>query len=156
MQALFKAAVGNQESALKLLTKVLQWAKPYGYIRLFTDMGPMMEILLKSLTPRKKSEQAYVRKILAAFPVDAGQPAEKNIQPRSQTASLVDPLTNREFEILELLGERLTNKEIAAKAHISVGTVEQHLVRVYGKLGVRGRRQAVVKAKELGLLRSQA
>jgi LuxR family maltose regulon positive regulatory protein len=152
MQALFKAAVGNQESALKLLTKVLQWAKPYGYIRLFTDMGPMMEILLKSLTPRKKSEQAYVRKILAAFPVDAGQPAEKNIQPRSQTASLVDPLTNREFEIMELLGKRMTNMEIATELHISVGTVQQHLNRIYSKLDVKGRRQAASKAEALGLI----
>jgi LuxR family transcriptional regulator, maltose regulon positive regulatory protein len=154
MQALFKAAVGNQESALKLLTKVLQWAKPYGYIRLFTDMGSMMEILLKSLTPRKKSEQAYVRKILAAFPVDAGQPAEKDIQPRSQTASLVDPLTNREFEIMELLGKRLTNKEIATELHISVGTVQQHLNRIYSKLDVKGRRQAASKAEALGLIPS--
>jgi LuxR family maltose regulon positive regulatory protein len=67
-------------------------------------------------------------------------------------AKLIEPLTNRESEILALLGERLTNKEIAAEMHITVGTVQQHLNHIYAKLDVKGRRQAVTKATELDLL----
>ena len=81
-------------------------------------------------------------------------PEEKTINQQSQVENLVEPLTNREYEILELLGKRLTNKEIAAQLVIAPGTVEQHLVRINSKLNVRGRRQAVAKARELGLLSS--
>jgi ATP/maltotriose-dependent transcriptional regulator MalT len=114
-----------------------------------------MAILLRSLEYGDKSEQAFVRKILAAFPGDEGQLEEKIIQPSSQMANLVVPLTNRESEILALLEKRLTNKEIASELHISVGTVEQHLVHIYSKLEVRGRRQATAKAADLGLLQPQ-
>jgi LuxR family maltose regulon positive regulatory protein len=152
MQALLKASEGDQEGAQALLKEVVQWAHQHGFIRLFTDMGPQMAILLESLKPQKKSVQAYVRNILVAFPEDAGQPEETVTYQPTQTGNLVQPLTKRESEILALLIERLTNKEIAAELHISVGTVEQHLVRIYSKLEVRGRRQAAVKAEELGLL----
>jgi DNA-binding CsgD family transcriptional regulator len=65
---------------------------------------------------------------------------------------LIEPLTQREFEILELLGKRMTNKEIAAELYISVGTVQQHLNHIYAKLNVKGRREAIAKAKALALL----
>jgi DNA-binding CsgD family transcriptional regulator len=73
----------------------------------------------------------------------------KPAQPASQ---LIEPLTNREFEILELLGKRMTNKEIAVELHITVGTVQQHLNHIYAKLDVQGRRQAITKATELAML----
>jgi LuxR family maltose regulon positive regulatory protein len=65
---------------------------------------------------------------------------------------MVDPLTNRELEISNLLVQRLSNKEIAAKLVISPETVKKHLNNIYGKLNVRGRRQAVEKALVLGIL----
>jgi LuxR family maltose regulon positive regulatory protein len=65
---------------------------------------------------------------------------------------LPEPLTNRELQVLELLRDRLTNKEIAAQLVISPGTVKGHTIHIYQKLEVKGRRQAVEKANSLGLL----
>jgi len=70
------------------------------------------------------------------------------------TGALVDPLTNRELEVLELMAQRLTNKEIAAQLVVSVGTVKQHAYNINQKLHVKGRRQAVAKATSLGILSS--
>ncbi len=149
MQVLLKVSKEDQEGAQTLLTELIQWAKPHGFIRLFTDISPKLASLLGSLSFEKKSEYTYLQQILAAFP------EEKISQTSSQTSNLVELLTNRESDILALLSERLTNKEIAARLHISVGTVQQHLNHIYSKLGVKGRRQAAVKAEELGLLLPQ-
>jgi LuxR family maltose regulon positive regulatory protein len=65
---------------------------------------------------------------------------------------LIEPLSERELEVLELLARRLTYKEIAAQLYISPGTVSQHVVRIYGKLQVHNRRQAVTRARALGCL----
>jgi LuxR family maltose regulon positive regulatory protein len=69
-----------------------------------------------------------------------------------QSQLLIEPLANREHQILDLLGRRLQNKEIAAKLFISPPTVKKHLDNIYGKLGVSGRRQAFEKARMLGIL----
>jgi LuxR family maltose regulon positive regulatory protein len=66
--------------------------------------------------------------------------------------TLVDPLTNREFDVLKLLEQRLSNKEIATKLFISTGTIKKHLDNIYGKLNVSNRRQAVEKVKNIGIL----
>jgi len=66
--------------------------------------------------------------------------------------SLVEPLTNREIDVLELLAQRLSNQEIAEKLFISTTTVKGHLQNIYGKLNVRKRREAVEKAKKIGIL----
>lgn len=60
---------------------------------------------------------------------------------------MIDPLTKREYEILELLGKHMTNKEIASQLHMSVGTVQQHLNHTFGELGVMWRRKAAAKRK---------
>jgi LuxR family maltose regulon positive regulatory protein len=152
IEALLKASEGDHEGALILLEQVIDWSEPHGYIRLFIDMGPKMAELLDRLHKQGDIISAptseYIAKILKAFESER----DRQTPPTPPSSQLVEQLTNRESEILTLLGERLTNKEIAAQLHISVGTVEQHLVRIYGKLGVRGRRQAATKAEELGLL----
>jgi ATP/maltotriose-dependent transcriptional regulator MalT len=71
---------------------------------------------------------------------------------QSAAEGLIEPLTGREIEVLALLAQRLTYKEIGAQLFISAGTVSQHAVRIYQKLQVNNRRQAVVKAQALGLL----
>ena len=152
MEALLKAAKGDHEDARTLITEVVQWANQHGYIRLFTDMGSEMEKMLAAFEAENKPEQDYVRKILAAFSPNAGHIEQKHIVDPPKFENQIEPLTNREFEVLTLLGKRLTNQEIAADLHITVGTVAQHLNNIYSKLAVKGRRQANARAKELGLL----
>ncbi len=77
-------------------------------------------------------------------------PADKNIQQHHLT--LVEPLTSREIAVLRLIAEGYANKEIAQKLGVSVRTVKFYGTSIYAKLGVRGRTQAIYKAKELGLL----
>jgi LuxR family maltose regulon positive regulatory protein len=88
----------------------------------------------------------FIDRILAAFP-EVQIPESTAIQ-----APFGEPLTERELEILGLLAERLTSKEIGAQLFISPGTVRQHCHRIYRKLEVNGRRQAVDKARLLGIL----
>jgi LuxR family maltose regulon positive regulatory protein len=95
----------------------------------------------------------YVRKILQTFPAD--RQVETVSRPRAvspEAAALIANLTNREMEVLLLLGERLSNKEISANLYISPGTVKKHTINLYAKMGVKNRRQAVSRAREIGLI----
>jgi LuxR family maltose regulon positive regulatory protein len=99
----------------------------------------------------------YVRRLLAAFP-DAGP--EQAVPPNAQTPEsrriepLIEPLSERELEVLALLAEGLTNREIASRLYLALNTVKAHTGSIYGKLGVHSRTQAVAKARTLGLLPS--
>jgi LuxR family maltose regulon positive regulatory protein len=150
LQVLIQYKQERIDEALVSLEKALNLAQPGGFIRPFVELGPEFTSLLERLQ-RQGITPDYIGNILAAFPSDGNISEEKTINQQSQIENLVEPLTNREYEILELLGKRLTNKEIAAQLVISPGTVEQHLVHIYAKLNVRGRRQAVEKARELSL-----
>ena len=89
----------------------------------------------------------YIDKLIAAFP--------KSTEPSPTTSHLDEiniSLTDRELEVLELLAERLSIKEIAARLHISPSTVQQHSHHIYRKLNVNNKRQAVARAKDLGIL----
>ena len=116
-----------------------------------------MADLLKHLI-RHNVAVDYIKRILDAFNEDehGGIQSESHHltaqSPSLSTQPLVEPLTNRELEILDLLSQRLRNKEIAAELSISPGTTKKHLYNIYGKLNVSGRRQAVEKARMLGIL----
>jgi LuxR family maltose regulon positive regulatory protein len=109
--------------------------------------------LLKQLV-RQNVALDYIGQILAAFRDDeqaviteaANQPITSDHQP------LVEPLTNRELDVLELLAQRLSNQEIAEKLFISTTTIKTHLQNIYGKLNVSKRREAAEKAKKIGIL----
>jgi LuxR family maltose regulon positive regulatory protein len=157
MQAVLKEAEGQPEEALALLEGVLAWAEPHGYIRLFVDLGPKMAGLLEGLRQQGVAPE-YITQILVAFETtdDRRRTTEPGLSSSvlRPSSTLVEPLTNRELEVLELMAKRLTNKEIAAQLVISSGTVKQHTHNIYQKLNVNGRRQAVAKATELGILPS--
>jgi LuxR family transcriptional regulator, maltose regulon positive regulatory protein len=142
-------AQGKGQEALHLLRQSLELAQPAGFLRVYVDLGPAMVPLLSRLA-ESESEPGYIRRILAAF---APAPAQGQRR-RDPTAQLemVEPLTNREQEILELLARRLSDKEIAQALHISPYTVSKHTSNLYGKLQAAGRRQAVSKARALGIL----
>jgi LuxR family maltose regulon positive regulatory protein len=95
-----------------------------------------------------------VRRILAAFPEPQQMIASGDAVSRSRAANsgLVEPLTDRELEVLALLRERLSNKEIASQLVLSTATVKRYTINVYQKLGVNKRRDAVIKAEALGIL----
>ena len=145
LQALLAQSLGDQETALATLEQALRLAQPGGFIRVFVDAGTGMARLLAQLDA-DDGLRDYVRRIRAAFP------GLQQTQQALNQGELLDPLTDRELQILELLLERLSNKEIAAKLVISPGTVKGHTIKIYQKLDVKSRRQAVEKAISLGLL----
>jgi len=144
-RALLEQTLGDQEAAQAALERALRLAQAGGFIRIFVDEGPEMARLLAQLKVDDDLRD-YVGKIRSAFP------GLQQTQKALRQGELLDPLTDRELEILELLQERLSNKEIANRMVISPGTVKGHTIKIYQKLGVNSRRQAVEKALTLGLL----
>ena len=145
LQALHQQSLGDQESAQAALVKALRLAQAGGFIRIFVDAGPEMARLFSQLEVDDDLRD-YVGKIRAAFP------GLRQTQSALRQGELLDPLTDREMQILRLLQKRLSNKEIAAQLVISAGTVKGHTIKIYQKMNVEGRRQAVEKAIALGLL----
>jgi LuxR family maltose regulon positive regulatory protein len=149
VQAVLFEAQGDRSAALKTLTHAIELAQPGGFIRLFVDLGPTMQTLLHELRDQGVATY-FVARILAAFaepqPVD---PAATFGPPE-----LIEPLTRRELEVLDLLAQRLSNKEIAASLFIAPNTAKRHILNICQKLQVNTRRDAVTKAQILGLLPS--
>jgi LuxR family maltose regulon positive regulatory protein len=159
LRALLHHTRGEKSAALEKLTAALVLAEPGGFIRPFVDLGPQMADLLKRLV-KQNVAVGYIEKLLAAFRDDEQVAVPEVLKPQAALTlaaspqPLEDPLTNRELEILQLLAQRLRNKEIAAKLFISTETVKKHLNNTYRKLNVSSRRQAVEKAHALEILSS--
>jgi LuxR family maltose regulon positive regulatory protein len=154
LQALLRDGQGERQIALERLEQAVALAQPGGFIRLFVDLGPPMARLLEQLR-RQGVAPRYIGQILAAFGTeDQGRKTDVETPSvvRLLSSSLIEPLTPRESEVLALLGRHLTNKEIAAELVISPLTVKTHTLNLYRKLDVRRRQEAVIKARELGLL----
>jgi LuxR family maltose regulon positive regulatory protein len=152
LQALVDQAAGNEAQAVEELSRVLARAQPEGYVRLFLDEGQPMARLLSKLSTRTRTElRDYVGKLLAAHYQEqaegSGSPAKT-----SQGEPMVEPLSERELEVLHLVAAGWSNQEIADKLVISVRTVKKHVENIHGKLGVQSRTQAVVRARELNVL----
>jgi LuxR family maltose regulon positive regulatory protein len=155
LRALHRSRTGDADSGLDDLSRAVALAQRSRFLRLFVDLGPEMVKLLSRLQLDDEG-LTYVGEILRAFG-DTRIGAELHAQPGSSTALDIglETLSSREQQILRLLSERLSNKEIADKLHISTVTVKRHVANVFQKLGVHGRRQAVAKADGLGLLQAQ-
>lgn len=166
LHALTLQQSGNNEAALQTLDRLLALAQPENYIRIFLNEGsPMRELLARWLaspsqqvSPSEKSSTiAYTQKLLDAFPQAEPAANYENIavQPKATSKArfpLLEPLTAREQDTLELLAAGLSNTEIAERLVVGVGTVKTHIKSIYGKLGVHSRTQAIVRARESGLL----
>jgi LuxR family maltose regulon positive regulatory protein len=147
------AQAGDEPAtAITSLERALSLAEPGGFVRIFVDEGPPMARLLYDALKRGIAPE-YTRRLLAAFPVAE---AEAAASPIGTTANdeLVEPLSEREIEVLQLIAEGLINREIATRLFLSVNTVKVHSRNIYGKLGVHNRTQAVARAQALGILPS--
>jgi DNA-binding NarL/FixJ family response regulator len=129
---------------MERLARALSLAEPEGYIRLFVDEGEPMVALLRQAYARGIAPD-YVATLLSA----AGAPA---LAAPAPARSLLEPLTERELEILRLLVAGLSNAAMAQELVITVGTVKSHVNHIYGKLGVQSRSQAIARAHSLHLL----
>ena len=157
LQAMLHDVQGDEPAALKELERALKPAEPGGFIHLFVDLGPKMATLLHRALKHNIAVR-YIGQLLTAFKHEELGIHAETVTPQDAHASpsssplLIDPLTDREFDILELLAQRLSNSEIAEKLFISPDTVKRHTINIYLKLDVHKRREAVAKAHALGPL----
>jgi LuxR family maltose regulon positive regulatory protein len=145
LEALARQARGEPESALDSFKRSLSWAEPEGYVRLFLEAGPDVIPLLRRAASHGIQ---YADKLLAAFGDEQKHVPDSQI---SDAQPLLEPLTQRELDVLYLICEGLPNREIAERLTVTLNTVKKHSSHIYGKLGVSSRAQAIVRARELGL-----
>ena len=152
LQALTLEMTGNTEEAFAVLEQVIVLAEPGGWIRPFLESGQLMEKMLERLKDQTAFTD-YVDLILDNFKkIKAQSPKITSAQLRTipdSTTRLIEALTNRELDILELLVQRMQNKEMAERLFVSSETVKTHLKHLYQKLGVNNRREAAAIAKDI-------
>jgi LuxR family maltose regulon positive regulatory protein len=156
LHALAHQAQGDVPFALAPLERALTLAEPEGYVRIFVDEGPRMaELLTRMKAEGGRHQEYYTHKLLAAFgkrtsvhPFDTAQDKLSALSPQP----LVEPLSERELEVLRLLGTELSGPEIARQLLVSLSTMRTHTRNIYNKLEVNNRRAAVRRAEELDLL----
>jgi LuxR family maltose regulon positive regulatory protein len=146
LQALAQQAWGASAAAAAPLARALALAEPEGYVRMFADEGAAMAELLGKVNAEGGPRQAYIQKLLAAFGAEENRPLSVTPQP------LIEPLSDRELEVLQLLKTELSGPQIARELMVSVNTIRTHTKNIYSKLGVNNRRSAVRRAGELRLL----
>lgn len=146
VQALAFHAHSETSQALASLKHALTLAETEGYFRFFVNEGKPMAELLTALSHAREDERLnnYVHKLMNAF--DKTKPEPANAQ------SLIDPLSERELEVLRLVADGLSNDEISQKLFLALSTVKGHNLRIFGKLQAKSRTEAVARARELGLL----
>ena len=153
LRALAKQGLGQGEEALADLGRALALAAPEGYARVFLDEGPALLDLLRrgrERGPWRSGPLAeYAGVLLALVPAAEARRAER---PAGAAPGLVEPLSERELEVLRLIAAGLSNQEIAERAVITLNTVKKHTSNIFAKLGVASRTQALARARELGLL----
>jgi LuxR family transcriptional regulator, maltose regulon positive regulatory protein len=159
---------GDLSLALASLDHALALAEPEGYVRLFVDEGAPLHLLLMELRSRMERPSSgqdralfgYVERLVSAFPqaegmrstVPHGNQAQLGPEVRAANIMLVEPLSERELEVLRLVAQGLSNPQISQRLVVAISTVKGHNLRIFGKLQVQNRTEAVARARELGLL----
>jgi LuxR family transcriptional regulator, maltose regulon positive regulatory protein len=143
LRALARQALGDVPAALGFLDRAVTLAEPEGYVRVFVDEGPPMTSLLRAAA-KQGTRRDYVRRLLAsASRIGRNGPTEQ---------ALIEPLSERELDVLRLLGSELDGPAIARELMVSLNTMRTHTKSIYAKLAVTNRRAAVRRAAELDLL----
>jgi LuxR family maltose regulon positive regulatory protein len=149
LQALAHQAQGDIPAALMPLHQALTLAEPEGYIRIFVDEGPPMAQLLREAAARGIMPD-YIGKLLAVFEAEEQKNDGKPNLPPAQ--SLIETLSLRELEVLRLIAQGLSNREISKRLFLALNTVKGHNQKIYSKLQVQSRTEAIARARELDLL----
>lgn len=156
LTALVYARRRQPAQARQTLCEALILAQPEGYQRLFLDEGEPLAALLRALLPdvKEPSLAAYGQTLLRAFAAgQTGAAGQSQVQnPKAKIQNLIEPLSERELEVLRLLYADLSGPAIAAALIVSVNTVKTHIKHIYGKLNARSRYEAIERAKQLNLL----
>jgi LuxR family maltose regulon positive regulatory protein len=169
LQAQMDAALGDDSASQADILRALDLAEPEGFISLFLEEGAPVAKALANLLERNQAGLeatdtsrliSHARTILAAFPEPdkpGGRPANQvdipaPTEPVSLEEPLMEPLSSREREILQLIGEGYSNREIADRLVITLHTVKKHSSNIYAKLGVTSRTQALARARRLNLI----
>jgi LuxR family maltose regulon positive regulatory protein len=151
--ALAHQARGHRAEAAAALDRAVALAAPEGYVRVFLDEGERMATLLASATKRPDAPP-YMRELVAASHASGVRGAGDGTHRAAARQPLVEPLSDRELEVLRYLGSDLDGPDIARELSVSLNTLRTHTKNVYAKLGVNSRRAAVSRAADLGLLHS--
>jgi LuxR family maltose regulon positive regulatory protein len=153
LRAIAYHILGQNDEAARLLDEALAMARPSGFVRIFVDEGPRMAQLLSEAAARGIRPE-YIGKLQAAFVDATKDDADASIRRTMELthSSLIEPLSKREIEVLQLIAEGLTNQQVADRLYLSLHTIKVHARNIYGKLGVKNRTQAVAKGRALGIL----
>jgi LuxR family maltose regulon positive regulatory protein len=152
LQAVALHAQGEKDQALQVLGDALALAEPGGFVRIFIDEGAPMARLLSEAAARRIMPD-YTAKLLAAFEAEEHRDKAKSyLPPASSVQPLIEPLSQRELEVLQLIAQGFSNREIGERLFLALDTVKGHARRIYGKLQVQRRTEAIARARELDLL----
>ncbi len=157
LKALVHVMQGDDSRGLEKLAEALALAEPGGFMRPFLDQGQEMANLLGRIVEQNRN-QRYAERVLDALIRGKTESSSGRSDDRSRSRSslqpdpLVEPLSNREIEVLKILGKGLSNRDIARSLFISPETVKRHLSTIYRKLDVKNRQQAIVSAGCIGIL----
>jgi LuxR family transcriptional regulator, maltose regulon positive regulatory protein len=157
LQAIAYHTLNDLPAALLALQHALALAEPEGYIRIFLDEGSSMMQLLREASARAIMPD-YTDKLVAAFEVEKqkteGKPDLSPALPEGHRDGepLIEPLSQRELKILQLIAQGLSNREIGERLFLALDTIKGHNRRIYDKLQVQSRTEAIARARELGLL----
>jgi LuxR family maltose regulon positive regulatory protein len=157
LQAVTLHIQGEKDKAVQLLGDALALAEPGGFIRTFVDEGEPMRLTIsdfrllieKQLRSQDHKLLGYVDKLLAAFAQPTGMPQSKIEIPKSE---MLEPLSQRELDVLRLIAEGLSNQDICERLFLALDTVKGHNRRIFNKLQVQRRTEAIARARELGLI----
>jgi LuxR family maltose regulon positive regulatory protein len=159
VRAQLHAALGDEQASLTDWAQAVELAEPEGFISIFVEEGSPAAAALAALLKHDRLgavPRTHVEKILAAFagsqPSDDSRTSPRLATPAESESALIEPLTDRELDVLRLMAEGLKYEEIAGKLFISVNTVRSHVKVIYGKFEVKNRTQAIERARHLQLL----
>src|SRR5947207_2211111 len=156
LHALASQALGDSLEALAALKRAVVLGESEGYVRIFLDEGEPMLHLLSRLLATGNGASTYIQTLLAAGEKLMHEPAArlfKSKEPHSRSSQLLlDPLSERELEVLYLIADGDSNYAIAEQLVVAVSTVKRHVSNIFSKIEVTNRTQAVARAREFGIL----